>query len=64
MNNYNSLSMSQAATLPFFSVIVAKRHHQDACTTSKKEGWRHRWQTQPVNQESQEQKWRRQGKLK
>ena len=68
MNNYNSnqhnASHIPPAALLFSPMMTTENSHAEEYATSKKESWRNRWQSQPVSKENQEQKWRRQGKLK
>lgn len=66
MNNYNGTQISPPmimveAILGHGLITADKSRTQES--SSRPGNWRRRWLSQPVNRESQEQRWRRQGKL-
>ncbi len=67
MNNYNcsQSTVSQPITGAILGtgLMMAEKTRAKGYTTSKPENWRQRWLSQPNSKESQEQRWRRQGKL-
>ena len=68
MNNYNcnqaTISQSPSEAMLVNGIMMMGNTRSRDYTTSKQGNWRTRWLSQPASKESQEQRWRRQGKLK
>ena len=68
MNNYNcnqgNITQSTPGAMFLNTIMMTDNTRTREYSTSKQANWRSRWLSQPTSKESQEQRWRRQGKLK